>query len=237
MGLAIAIMVKITPVMLLAIPVLQMDWRRLLRIGSGMGVLAILSWLFFGLSPWLEFWDVFPMLFQDYYYLTTMLEQFVNKDTITLIGRIGSAVILATWGGILLWQSIVSLDLSRDDLHPGKIKDLVRRKPKLIWAKQRQFVIAMIAWSVTVMTLSSSLLWYHHFIFMVIPLVVLLLDTHSQSSTWSVMLAGMAALLIQAARAAEFRAIGAWFLYAGGLCLLVAMGVRVVTIFGRLERT
>ena len=173
---------------------------------------------------------------KEYYYLTTMFEEIIHRDAITLIGRISSAIILATWGGILLWQCIVSLGLSRDDLRTRGIWALVRRKPKLVWAEHPQFAVSIVAWSIAVMTLSSSLLWYHHFIFMVIPLVVLLLDVQEEPSVWPIMIAGIAALLIQAARVAEFRALGAWFLYAGGLLLLIAMSVRVVKTFGRPEQ-
>jgi hypothetical protein len=235
-GLAAAIMVKITPLMLLAIPVLQMDWKRLLRIGSGMGVLALMSGQAFGLSPWAEFWEIFPRLFQEYYYLTTMLKEIVDQATITLIGRISSAFILAIWGGVLLWQTIVSLGLSHRDLRASKMWELVQRGPKIVWAERQRFTASLIAWSITVMTISSSLLWYHHLVFLVMPLVVLLLDTEERVANWPVIFAGISALLIQAARLAEFRALGSWFLYAGCLSLFVALGISVIRSFSCLER-
>ncbi len=51
-GLAVAISIKITPALLLLIPLARRDWRRCARVGLGILALAILSILLYGLTPW-----------------------------------------------------------------------------------------------------------------------------------------------------------------------------------------
>ncbi len=156
-GLAFAIIVKITPVLLLAFPFLHRDWRRCTRVVSGALVFVIGSVLAFGPGPWKSFFDVLPLLLQPLPFLINenivpILAYYVNPDH-----NVGQAQIDAgKWfsAAVLgIWALIAAL--RNDD---------PRSAP------------AVLSFGIVAMTISSSQLWYHHLTFLLVPLFYLLIE-------------------------------------------------------------
>jgi Glycosyltransferase family 87 len=179
LGLVFAILIKITPAMLLAVPVLHRDWRRCLRLLAGGVGLSLLPLFVYGPAPWADFISVLPTLFagqrSPFNMALASTLSYTFGDTIlpwTLAQLVGGAFSV---GLILLWLWVV-------------------------WRSRsgRYDVPGVLALGVVVMTLSSSLLWYHHLVFLVLPVSYILLRQHlSAKELWLVL---VAVLLIQSDR-------------------------------------
>lgn len=206
LGLASVILIKLTPGLLLLWPLLRGDWPRLLRVGAAMALLSLPSLLLFGLEPWLEFARIAPQLLAGaprnpfnqalVAQLTVLTAVGSAAETLALgLGRAFSLLLLVAWAG-LAWQR-------RRDEDDGTV----------------------LAGGVTVITLASSLIWYHHLIFLVIPLAWLGL---AGPLPWARRTALAALGLIQLTRLVEF-GLGwpPWPAVLGYLILLIALARRL----------
>ncbi|NTV64412.1 MAG: DUF2029 domain-containing protein [Oscillochloris sp.] len=198
LGLAGAIMLKISPLLLLALPVVRGDWRRWLRVGSGLVGLSVLALPWFGLPRWADFLAIVPLLFQgsntNPYNIALAAMGFRFGPGGALLGRVLAAGLPLLWLlGCLWWR--------RHDPRP------------------------LLAIGVIAMTLGSSLIWYHHLIFLAVPAVWLLLGTNDQRTA---LLTLLSLSLMQISRMIEFGlGWGPWFAVAGYLLLLGVAFARV----------
>jgi hypothetical protein len=204
LGLAGAIVLKISPLLLLALPVLRADWRRCLRVGLGLLGIALLALPWFGPQRWAEFGAIVPLLFQgsnaNPYNLALAAVGFRLGPIATLLGRLIATALPLLWLLRCAWDR-------RGDPRP------------------------LLALGVLAMTLGSSLIWYHHLIFLGVPAAWLLLDGAAGKPA----LAGLIGLvLVQLARPVEFGlGLGPWFAVVGYIVVLVAAivgaGVKSLT--------
>jgi hypothetical protein len=156
-GLAFVIAVKISPLLLLAYPFLRGDWKRILRVGICLLVLVLLALLFFGIQPWMQFAEVFPALFSSpsSHALTSLMDWGVYESPlmgleIPGLKSIFTVILLAVWVGAILRY---------------------RRKTS---------VVDIYYLGVVTMTIASSLVWFHHFVFLVFPIFYLMLPNELQ---------------------------------------------------------
>jgi hypothetical protein len=210
LGIALAIAIKMTPVILLLIPLLRGDWRRLLRVAAGLVLLAALSLVLFGFGPWADFFEVLPYLFQG---APGVYNQTIRPALAWLFGRlgwpnevlpvrIGQAFSVATLGA---WVAIAAM--------------WSRRKP----------LLASACLGIVTMTISSSLLWHHHLVYLVIPLFYLLLNPGPYRNRGVTTLGWIALGLIQIDRLMEVALqIPAFFSIAGYLLLYAASLVALL---------
>ncbi len=158
-GLALAVILKITPILLLAIPLLTWDWRRLLRVGGILALLTVASLAAFGTTPWPAFLGIIPELFAGYpgldnqaipptvNYLVFGVAEYGTALSIPAIwsGRAFSALALGGWL-ILTWR---------------------RRK--------RDDATSLAVLGIACVGVASSLIWYHHLVFLALPVFFFLL--------------------------------------------------------------
>jgi len=179
-GLAIAIVIKISPLLLVALPVVQRDWRRCLRIGLVLLTLCLISALAFNFSIWTSFLEVLPKLFGGY---PTPINQtippaihrifeFAGYDVnVSLLGSLFTVLVLLVWVIVLF------------------------RRPKSGETYQ------LLALGLVTMTIGSSLIWFHHLTFLVIPMLYLVATTRLTSIIPRLVLASV--FLIQSNRLFE----------------------------------
>ncbi|NNJ10180.1 DUF2029 domain-containing protein [Chloroflexales bacterium ZM16-3] len=199
LGLAGAIMLKISPLLLLALPLLRADWRRCLRVGVGLVGVTLLSLPWFGPKLWLDFLAIVPLLIQGKSAspanLSLAAMGFRLFPAAALLG-FAIAIALPT-----LW--LLRVAISR------------RGNPR-----------PLLALGVLAMTIGSSLIWYHHLIFLAVPAAWLLIGTASRGPA----LAGLLGLtLVQISRPVEVGlGMGPWSTIVGYLVLLGAtiVGMR-----------
>lgn len=156
LALACAIAIKMTPALLLILPILNHEWRRCIRIFGALAILALASLSVFGSMPWREFIMVLPELLQG---VPSALNQAPEPTLATLIS---SAYVPASWVGRFFSLGVIV----------GWIGIVYKRRGKTA-------TVTLAALGVTTMTISSSLIWYHHLVFLVFPLTMLLLDQRS----------------------------------------------------------
>lgn len=204
LGLAAVILIKLTPAALLLWPLVRGDWRRLVRVATGMLLLALPALLCYGVTPWRDFARLLPALFagvpRNPYnqalaaVLTALtLPGSLAEQAAAWLGRAFSLGMLVTWAA-------------------------------LCWRRRSDRDGAALAFGVAALTVGSSLIWYHHLMFLTIPLAWLGL-TAAQGSRRQ--LAALLALgLIQATRPIEFGlGMPPWPAVAGYLVLSLALGV------------
>jgi hypothetical protein len=184
MGLVFAIAVKISPIVLLALPLVLRDWPRVIRIVLGLAVLALLSFLAYGAVPWLGFVRSLPTLLQGY---PGLVNEAITPSAQWLLSRVApgqgvgplssviSVIALTIWTAVLLTR--------------GQVVDRS----------------VLLAFGLVTMTLSSSLIWYHHLLFLVLPLTLLLWNQTPRiaRNPWLILLASTAVCLIQVNRFIE----------------------------------
>lgn len=154
-GLAAAISIKISPILLVAYPLLRSDWQRLIRISLYLLFLATLSIFLFGLPTWFDFLKILPEVARGYpgmnnQTIDTLVKWLAGSD-IEWIRPLFSTFALVFW--------IVALVHSRKHVN----------------------ATAALNFGIVTMTISSSLIWYHHHVFLLAPIVYLLLSTQKES--------------------------------------------------------
>lgn len=154
-GLAVAISIKISPILLVAYPLLRSDWQRLIRISLYLLFLATLSIFLFGLPTWFDFLKILPEVARGY---PGMNNQTVDTLVKWLAGSAAEWIrpLFSTFA-LVFW--IVALVRSR----------------------KRVNATAVLNFGIVTMTVSSSLIWYHHHVFLLAPIVYLLLSTQKES--------------------------------------------------------
>ena len=163
-GLALASLIKFTPGMLGLVLLRFGDWKRLGQTAIVSGLLASISLITFGLSAWIAFLEIIPQLVvsgssdPNNQRLTTTLAHFLNttedNSSVRLVGSIFSFVVIAAWLGLLFWRG------RRDDQVPVVLLGIVA------------------------MTISSSLIWYHHFLFLLLPILYLIIYYEGTAISW-----------------------------------------------------
>jgi Glycosyltransferase family 87 len=151
-GLALAILLKITPIVLVALPFIRKDWKRCARIGIAAVGFILISIIFLGLMPWKGFLDIFPFLFKGW--------------PVTINEAVGPSLI---WLGQLL---IPNLDITWTG-SAFSIFALVLWLGALFFSRKRGDDLAVLSLGIVVMTISSSIVWYHHLVFLTVPIVYL----------------------------------------------------------------
>jgi Glycosyltransferase family 87 len=179
-GLAVAIVIKISPLLLVALPMVQRDWRRCLRIGLGLLALCLISALAFNFSIWTAFLEVLPKLFMGY-------PSPINQTIPPAIHR------LFEFGGY--------------DINVGWLGSLFTGLVLLIWVivlfrrSKSGEPYQLVALGLVTMTIGSSLIWFHHLTFLVMPIMYLLATTRLTSVIPRLVLASV--FLIQSNRLFE----------------------------------
>ncbi|HEX2915984.1 MAG TPA: glycosyltransferase family 87 protein [Chloroflexia bacterium] len=164
LGLALATLIKFTPGMLLIALLWQCRWRSIGYVVLFGLVLASVSLLMFGAGPWWDYFQLVPRLITsgssdpNNQRITTSLAWFLNSseanETVRLVGSLFSVLMVSAWLVTLVWP---------------------RRKPEL------EPVLLL---GIVVLTISSSLIWYHHFLFLIIPLLYLLVKYEQHWLAW-----------------------------------------------------
>lgn len=203
LALALVILIKLTPGMLLLWPLVRGDWRRLVRVGLLLLLLCLPSLVLYGLTPWQQFATIAPQLLAGTPrnpYNQALVAQLVvltahgsTWETMALVvGRAFTLLLMASWL-LVAWRR-------RTSTEDG----------------------VALAYGVTVVTLASSLIWYHHLMFLVIPLAWLGFAAPSRWMRWAALLA---VGLMQITRLIEFGVgLPPWSAVVGYLLLLGALG-------------
>jgi hypothetical protein len=151
LGLAAVILIKMSPALLVLYPLFRRDWTRLARLGIGLVALTLLALLWFGLQPWVAFWQIFPQLIHSPSNRTLFAPmEWVHFNSpllgleVSWLKTLFSLVLIGIWGWIAARGN--------------------HQSPPF----------AVLALGVITMTIASSLIWYHHFVFLVIPLLALI---------------------------------------------------------------
>jgi hypothetical protein len=185
-ALAVAAATKISPIVLLAIPLSRRDWKRCGRVVAGLVSLSGLSILAFGLNPWRGFMEVLPKLFSGF---PGTINQAVGPTLALAAGKLG-------W---YLDSGLVSRAFSI--LILGVFALVVWR-----FRAEESALLSLASVGVASMTVGSGLIWHHHLTFLVIPIVGVLLSCNFgwwRSLAVAMMLGAL--LLIQADRYIENR--------------------------------
>jgi len=177
-GLAFVISIKISPLLLLAYPFLRGDWKRVIRVSLCLLGLVLLAMLLFGVQPWRQYAEVFPALFSSpsSHALTSLMDWDLYDSPLMGI-EIPWLKNLFTVSLLAIWIAVI--------LRYGR----------------RASVVDIFSLGVITMTIASSLVWFHHFVFLVLPIFYLMLPTGLRP--WHKMLANLtliAFLSIQADR-------------------------------------
>ncbi|MFV9503482.1 MAG: glycosyltransferase family 87 protein [Oscillochloridaceae bacterium umkhey_bin13] len=197
-ALAAAILIKLTPAILLFLPLVRGDWPRLLRVGLALMILSLPSLIWFGPGLWLEFAQLVPELLRGAprnpynQALVGVLSSLTTEGSWAeqvagLLGRLASLGLLLSWLGVA-WH--------------------LRHRPDAL----------VFGYGLTVVTMASSLIWYHHLIFLSLPLAWLGLATDQRGR----LLALLALALIQSTRWLE--ALLGWFAWPATLAMLLILG-------------
>jgi hypothetical protein len=144
-GLAAAVLIKISPAILIALPLVRRDWARCARVALATGLLCAAS-LAFGLRPWRDFAEIAPLLFRGY---PDKINQAISPTVqwlwpglnIAWLGPALSLAFLVVWVAVLLWR--------RPAPGPPDVLSL----------------------GVATLTISSSLIWFHHLTFLAFPIL------------------------------------------------------------------
>ncbi|HMQ29233.1 MAG TPA: glycosyltransferase family 87 protein [Chloroflexaceae bacterium] len=206
-GLAVVILIKLTPGLLLLWPLLRGDWPRLLRVGAALATLCLPSLLMYGLAPWVEFAALVPDL------LRGVPRNPYNQAIVAVLSAVSppgsAAAAVAAWAGraasLALLGTYVLVCLRRREDSSG---------PAL-------------AYGVAVLTVASSLIWYHHLAFLAIPIAWLGLGGQAGRAGRSG--AVLALALIQVTRLVEVAlAAPPWTAVAGYLIVVVLLAASLL---------
>ncbi len=207
-ALALVILVKPTPALLLFWPLVRRDWPRLLRIGPALAGLVLLAYYCFGLQPWLQFGAILPQLLAG-----EPLNPF-NQSVAGLLARLSAGTGIGEWVGGLagpLWI----LALLAIWLLAGW------RGRRLVSAQETGLLLSL---GIAVVTLISSLVWYHHLVLLLAPLAWLIFGGRLAPAGLSLLLGSV--WLIQANRLLESLGVPAGLPAVAGYLLLLGILVR-----------
>jgi alpha-1,2-mannosyltransferase len=155
-ALAAAILIKISPLVLIAYPILRGDIWRCVRLLVCVACAAAASVLFVGPQAWLGFGQILPELFGGFHNATNQSpgEVLANLSQSVTAGPMISAALVIGWLCAIF---------------------LRKRSP-----------VGILAMGVLVMTLASSLVWYHHLTFLLLPILLLLVvpDARAEGRWW-----------------------------------------------------
>ena len=169
LALAGAILLKITPIVFLAVPFLRGDWPRLARVALGLFLLSLLAYPWFGWETWQAFIAILPRLLEGSN--ANPFNLALSAQLHPWVGRAFTIGLLGLW----LWAA---------------------------WHWRFRPTPSLFALGTLVMALASSLIWYHHLVFLLFPLAWLLLGS---PRSFSIIAATTLALLaIQFNRPLEF---------------------------------
>jgi hypothetical protein len=204
-ALAAVILIKLTPVVLLLWPLARGDWRRLARVALGVVALSLPALALYGPAPWMAFAQLLPDLLRGV--PRNPYNQALAAVLTGLTAPGSAAEQAAAWLG-----RAFSLGL-------------LTSWAAICWRRRGANAGAVLACGVAILTVSSSLIWYHHLVFLALPLAWLALAA-PRRSPWPG-LALLALGLIQATRPIEFGLGGPpWPAVAGYLILVIAWIVR-----------
>jgi alpha-1,2-mannosyltransferase len=212
-GLALAISIKMTPVILLAIPIARKDWRRCIRVLAGVAALSAISGVLFGATPWVGFLEVLPRVFRGY---PDPINQSLRPLAQWLLSGTTLSVQVSTWLAVWLGRAfsiaVLGIWIASAFLLPSGKSPL-----------------ALASLGIVTMTISSSLIWFHHLVFLTIPLAYLILGQEAGQRAWIPRLGWAALGLIQLDRLVEFRfGMPPLLAIAGYLLIYVASLVTVL---------
>ncbi len=180
-GLAVAVLVKMSPAVLLALPLARGDLPRLGRVAVSLAALCLGSMLFLPAGLWSDFGAILPSLLGPY---ASLLNQAPGPTLMyvlrsagldpawgALAGRVFTVSVLLTWLGVLA-------------------------------ARRAAPAVPLALLGILTATLGSGLIWFHHLVYLVPAL--LLLPARSGRSRPAVTAAAAASLaLIQSDRLLE----------------------------------
>lgn len=204
-ALAAVILIKLTPVALLLWPLARGDWRRLARVALGVVALSLPALALYGPAPWMAFAQLLPDLLGGV--PRNPYNQALAAVLTGLTAPGSAAEQAAAWLG-----RAVSLGL-------------LGSWAAICWRRRGANAGAILACGVAILTVSSSLIWYHHLVFLALPLAWLALAA-PRRPPWPG-LALLALGLIQATRPIESGlGMPPWPAVAGYLILVIACIVR-----------
>lgn len=204
-ALAAVILIKLTPVALLLWPLARGDWRRLARVVIGAVALSLPALALYGPAPWIAFAQLLPDL------LGGVPRNPYNQALAALLTGLTAPGSAAEQAAAWLGRAF-SLGL-------------LGSWAAICWRRRGANDRAILACGVAILTVSSSLIWYHHLVFLALPLAWLALPAPGRGP-WPG-LALLALGLIQATRPIEFGlGMPPWPAVAGYLILVIAWIVR-----------
>lgn len=205
-ALAAVILIKLTPVALLLWPLARGDWRRLARVALGAVALSLPAIALYGLEPWMAFARLLPDLLGGV--PRNPYNQALAAVLTGLTAPGSSAEQAAAWLGRAFSTGLLASWAA------------------ICWRRRAADNDAILACGVAILTVSSSLIWYHHLMFLALPLAWLALAAPRRSPWAEVSLLGLG--LIQATRPIEFGlGTSPWPAVAGYLILVGAWEAQV----------
>jgi len=207
-ALAAVMLIKLTPVVLLLWPLARGDWRRLTRVALGAVALSLPALALYGPALWTAFAQLLPDL------LGGVPRNPYNQALAALLTGLtvpgSTAEQAAAWLGRAFSLGLLAAWAA------------------ICWGRRGANDGAILACGVAILTVSSSLIWYHHLVFLALPLAWLALAA-PRRSPWPG-LALLALGLIQATRPIESGlGMPPWPAVAGYLILVIAWIVRHVS--------
>jgi len=168
LGLALAIVTKMTPLFFLAYLVATKNFKVLLWTGISLAGFALLAVLRYGWQPFLTYVDVFRSL-------TSILPIGANGQSLavrlSIFGLAGSNLALIQFG-VTLYLLIIIMFSAWKTFRGGH--------------PEAMFIVTALA-----MMLSPNILWYHHYVFFLLPLLVWIAWQRGSNSVMLWCLAGM----------------------------------------------
>lgn len=167
-GLAIAILTKVTPTLFLPYLVVMRRWRVLLWAMLFAALLCVVTILLYGVQPFLRY----PEIFQGLMRIRT-----VSINTQAFAAKIADDLAIWHSAGLPLVRALGWL-YQTADTSPQTIQGVLTAYLGLIMvasgicatftAKREPFFIIVAFGSI----LSSNVLWYHHYVFFLLPLLI-----------------------------------------------------------------
>lgn len=205
-ALAAVILIKLTPMALLLWPLARGDWRRLARVTLGVVVLSLPALALYGPAPWLAFAQLLPDLLGGV--PRNPYNQALTAVLTGLTAPGSAAESAAAWLGRAFSLGLLAAWAA------------------ICWRSRGANDGPVLACGVAILTVSSSLIWHHHLVFLALPLAWLALAA-PRRFPWPE-LALLALGLIQATRLIESGlGMPPWPAVAGYLILVIAWIVRV----------
>ncbi|MCX7792339.1 MAG: DUF2029 domain-containing protein [Chloroflexaceae bacterium] len=204
-ALAAVILIKLTPVALLLWPLARGDWRRLGRVALGMVALSLPALALYGPAPWMAFAQLLPDLLGGV--PRNPYNQALAAVLTGLTAPGSAAEQAAAWLGRAFSLGLLATWAA------------------ICWRRRGANDGAILACGVAILTVSSSLIWYHHLVFLALPLAWLALAAPRRPPWPGVALLALG--LIQATRPIEFGlGMPPWPAVAGYVILVLAWIVR-----------